>query len=235
MKRLILWLFVVIISGCCVNSSSPSRAKAPTTRMQSLTAKLFAQTVGLITAGETPTTHHVYCAGTWITQDTFLTAKHCTEDANDGDLVFIEYEGGKPDELKTVHAGKLIDVDPDHDLSLVRAITHGEHEVATLSLEQFEAGDGVHIVGHPFGLSWTYMRGFISAVRSNFMGPMGAQQLTQISAPITYGSSGGGAFDESGRLIGVASFIRKQGPNLGFFTHRDSISEFLLASSVSPD
>jgi S1-C subfamily serine protease len=48
----------------------------------------------------------------------------------------------------------------------------------------------------------------------------------QVSAPVWFGNSGGGAFNDEGEIVGIASFIMK-GPSLGFFIPVDSIRPFL--------
>jgi S1-C subfamily serine protease len=60
-------------------------------------------------------------------------------------------------------------------------------------------------------------------------GPVGiSEKIIQISAPVWLGNSGGGAFDEDGRLIGICSWISKNGPQLTFFVHRDAINKFIV-------
>jgi S1-C subfamily serine protease len=50
----------------------------------------------------------------------------------------------------------------------------------------------------------------------------------QVSAPIWYGNSGGGAFDAEGSLVGIASF-KALAPNVAFYVHLETIREFLLS------
>jgi S1-C subfamily serine protease len=71
------------------------------------------------------------------------------------------------------------------------------------------AQEGQHIVtiGNPEGLEGTVSEGIISAKR----GP-----IIQISAPISHGSSGSPVLDESGQVIGVATWLNLEGQNLNF-------------------
>jgi S1-C subfamily serine protease len=86
----------------------------------------------------------------------------------------------------------------------------------------------VHVVGHPVGFWWTYSSGYVSNTWSDIEGPEPMRgQMLQVSAPVWNGNSGGGAFDEKGHLIGIASWISKAGPQLSFFVHRDVIIKFM--------
>ena len=49
--------------------------------------------------------------------------------------------------------------------------------------------------------------------------------MIQTSAPVSPGSSGGGLFDTSGRLIGVVTFQHKYGQNLNFAVPADWVSD----------
>jgi S1-C subfamily serine protease len=72
-------------------------------------------------------------------------------------------------------------------------------------------GDDIVTIGSPKGLQNTVSNGIISAFR-NFDG----QALIQITAPITFGSSGGALFDMAGNVIGVTSSGIDAHGNLNF-------------------
>jgi serine protease Do len=55
---------------------------------------------------------------------------------------------------------------------------------------------------------------------------MDGTRYIQITAPITHGSSGGGLFDERGRLIGITTLGAKTG-NLNFAVAIDEALLFL--------
>ncbi len=64
----------------------------------------------------------------------------------------------------------------------------------------------------PQGLELTISEGIVSSLRS--VPDVGT--VIQTSAAISPGSSGGGLFDSSGRLIGITTFQSKSGQNLNF-------------------
>ena len=104
--------------------------------------------------------------------------------------------------------------DPERDLcqigatdasSFSRAVTH------IVSTSGLRVGQKVYAIGAPQGLELTLSDGLISSLRAL---PEGT--IIQTTAPISPGSSGGGLFDSDGRLIGITSFLHKNGQNLNF-------------------
>jgi hypothetical protein len=99
-----------------------------------------------------------------------------------------------------------------YDLALLRVPSL---RVATLPLADSDKavqGSSVVTMGNPSGLEATLSAGIISAVRRFESG----NYVLQMTAPISPGSSGGPVFDEYGRVVGVATFLLKDGQNLNF-------------------
>lgn len=65
-------------------------------------------------------------------------------------------------------------------------------------------GEDVFAIGNPEGLSWSYTRGALSAVRRTELNGFDTE-LVQTDTPINQGNSGGGLYAQSGRLIGINS------------------------------
>lgn len=74
-------------------------------------------------------------------------------------------------------------------------------------------GQRVYSVGAPRGLDLTIADGLISGIRTLAIYPL---PMIQTTAPISPGSSGGGLFDETGRLVGLTTMYRKDSQNLNF-------------------
>ena len=82
----------------------------------------------------------------------------------------------------------------------------------TLASERVVVGQTVYTLGAPAGLELTLSAGLISALRHD-----DTERLTaiQTSAAISPGSSGGGLFDDQGRLIGITTaFVGGNAQNL---------------------
>jgi len=72
-------------------------------------------------------------------------------------------------------------------------------------------GAKVYAIGSPKGLELTFSDGLVSRLREVEKG-----YYIQTTAPISLGSSGGGLFDENGRLIGLPTYFLNQGQQLNF-------------------
>jgi hypothetical protein len=74
-------------------------------------------------------------------------------------------------------------------------------------------GQRVYALGNPKGMELTLSDGLVSALRKD---KQNALALIQTTAPISPGSSGGGLFDEEGRLIGLTTLQLTEAQNLNF-------------------
>ena len=90
-------------------------------------------------------------------------------------------------------------------------------------------GDPVTVIGHPEGLESSVSTGIVSAVRKLDSG----SQLLQITAPISPGSSGGPVLNQKGRVIGLTSFLLRNGQELNFAAPIPALRK-LLASESAP-
>lgn len=85
--------------------------------------------------------------------------------------------------------------------------------VAMGSISQVSPGQRVYTIGSPRGLELTIAEGIVSGLRPRDGVPF---PFIQTSAAISPGSSGGGLFDEYGRVIGITTFLLKDSQSLNF-------------------
>jgi serine protease Do len=99
-----------------------------------------------------------------------------------------------------------------------------EHNFSSLKLNTtpVEIGQEIIVVGEPLGLENTVSNGIVSAMRGN---------ATQITAPVSPGSSGGPVVNMKGEVIGIVSAQMKFGQNLNFAIPASLISTMKPAST----
>ncbi|MBU6427738.1 MAG: trypsin-like peptidase domain-containing protein, partial [Cyanobacteria bacterium REEB65] len=83
--------------------------------------------------------------------------------------------------------------------------------VAVRPSESLAIGEKVFAVGAPLGLELTLSEGIVSSLRGIPSAP-----IVQTTAAISPGSSGGGLFDNHGRLVGITTFQAGAGQSLNF-------------------
>ncbi|MBS1154525.1 MAG: hypothetical protein H6R07_449 [Proteobacteria bacterium] len=114
---------------------------------------------------------------------------------------------------KKFYPGKLELLDFERDMCQISAENFPAPAVPLGNSDGLRVGQKVFALGNPRGLELTLSNGLISALRSDNQDQL---KEIQISAPISQGSSGGGLFDEQGRLIGITTRGYIDGQNLNF-------------------
>ena len=92
-----------------------------------------------------------------------------------------------------------------------------------------EIGAEVFAIGAPNGWELSFTRGIVSQLR-DIDGE--SAPLIQTDAAITFGSSGGGLFDENGRLVGITTLSSKDG-NFNFAMPAEWVAEMLEEKSAA--
>jgi len=194
-----------------------------------------------------------FCAGVWVSEREILTARHCIDDlANPLSFLGIELEAtdealkGKTVKYQTfndfdhvsfppatsgsseIRFAMIIAADDSTDLALLSVVEDVPHSIAAIGPSS-EIYDGMDllILGHKAAHGWSLSPGVLSTTRLYEFDSKHTLLTYQISAPIWPGDSGGGAFDEHGRLIGLVSFIIPKVRDMSFIIHHDRIVDFL--------
>lgn len=119
--------------------------------------------------------------------------------------------------------------DPDRDLCQLSVPDLQATPVTLGTAKKLMVGQRVYAIGAPAGLELTLSEGLISSLRM-----YEGSQYIQTSAAISPGSSGGGLFDDQGRLIGITTFYLAAGQNLNFALPVDWISELPKRAHTTP-
>lgn len=133
------------------------------------------------------------CSGTYVSGDTILTAAHCfgrpTTD------IWVR----DPHVLWGFRA-QLVKLDPEHDLALLKVSNMAKHPYAKLA-KSARIGEQVVNVGSPIMFEFLVSEGIVAAL--HFKDKQFKSTYTITTAMVNPGSSGGGAFNAAGELVGV--------------------------------
>ena len=134
-----------------------------------------------------------------------ITNYHVLQNASHAEIIISD--GGK------YPVKKILAEDKEGDLLRV-SVDIPEDKVRPLLVSPTfpEVGERIFVIGTPLGLDKTVSDGIVSAVRE--IPQIG--KIIQVTAPISFGSSGSPVIDMNGRVIGVASFFIRDGQNLNF-------------------
>lgn len=119
-----------------------------------------------------------------------------------------------------VHSGTVDVADEELDLCRVGVAGLDAPAIRVGSVGALRTGQRVYAIGAPQGLDLTISEGIVSSLREVQGGT-----VIQTTAPVSRGSSGGGLFDASGRLVGIVTFQHRYGQNLNFALPADWIGE----------
>jgi serine protease Do len=137
-------------------------------------------------------------SGFFITSDGYaVTNSHVTSDGNSVEV--------QTDDEKTYKA-RVVGTDTKTDLALLKVDGRNDFPFVAFADGIPEIGDWVLAVGNPYGLGGTVTAGIISA-RGRDIGASPYDDFLQIDAPVNKGNSGGPAFNESGKVVGVTTAI----------------------------
>ncbi len=141
--------------------------------------------------------------------------------SNDGYIVTNAHVVENSDEIivsinDEEHTAKLIGVDKDSDLAVVKVEAKNLSPIKVGSSKNLLIGDVVFAIGNPFGVGQTVTQGIVSALNKNKVGINRYENFIQTDASINPGNSGGALIDSRGALIGINSAIlTRSGGNNG--------------------
>jgi serine protease Do len=124
---------------------------------------------------------------------------------------------------------KIIYVDRKYDLAFLALENPSSVTLPELQLSESTPTERMPVIaiGHPFGMRFAVNNGYIASAREVMEN--GVDYL-HIDVALNPGNSGGPLVDEQGHIIGVNTFIRRNGDNVGFSLPvrylRDSLEAF---------
>ncbi len=146
----------------------------------------------------------------WSSDGIIVTNNHVVEGAS---RITVNFHDGRQ------VPAKLIGVDPDSDLAVLRVETKGVPAAAIGTSSDLMIGETVVAVGNPFGLSGTVTTGVVSALGRSVPSQEEGRTFTdfiQTDASINPGNSGGPLLNIEGKVIGINVAIYAQAQGIGF-------------------
>src|SRR5881394_3934481 len=146
----------------------------------------------------------------WSSDGIIVTNNHVVEGASH---ITVNFQDGSQ------LAAKLIGVDPDSDLAVLRVDSKNLTAAPIGISSDLLIGETVIAVGNPFGLSGTVTTGVVSALGRSVPSKEEGRTFTdfiQTDASINPGNSGGPLLNIEGRVIGINTAIIAQAQGIGF-------------------
>lgn len=122
---------------------------------------------------------------------------------------------------------EVLDVDARKDLVILKIKGFNLPTVGFADSDTVVVGQQVFAIGSPKGFELSLSDGIVSALRDSGEG----YRVIQSTAAVSPGSSGGGLFDATGRLIGITSFKIDGGEALNFAVPANYVRGMLDTSS----
>jgi serine protease Do len=104
------------------------------------------------------------------------------------------------------YKARVVGTDAKTDVALLKIDGRNDFPYVAFADGIPAVGDWVLAVGNPYGLGGTVTAGIVSA-RGRDIGTSPYDDFIQIDAPVNKGNSGGPAFDETGKVVGVTTAI----------------------------
>lgn len=143
-------------------------------------------------------------SGFFVSEDTIVTNYHVVKNAK---LGAIKIYGNN--EVSSIIG--TVGIDLKNDLALLKIQGVKGKPLKLNSTTQLSIGDEIFTLSSPKGLEGTFSQGLISGLRKT-----SNEDLIQITAPISHGSSGGAILDNQAEVIAVAVGGINEGQSLNF-------------------
>src|SRR5438876_5668284 len=146
----------------------------------------------------------------WSSDGIIVTNNHVVEGAS---RITVNFNDG------TQLAAKLIGVDPDSDVAVLRVEAKGLPAAPIGASSDLMIGESVIAVGNPFGLSGSVTTGVVSALGRSVPSKEQGRTFTdfiQTDASINPGNSGGPLLNIEGKVVGINTAILGNAQGIGF-------------------
>lgn len=246
LSPLVLLAFISTGLVACCSAAHPPDPPPPVTDYRTTAERAEDKSVTLLD----PEDNSPECGGVWISRTRIITKSHCVKKVG-RPAIYAMVEGlgldprayGLMPEWNPVgqkvtftqrdgseHPSiiEAIDTDDAVDLALLNVLVDvPEHDIAYVSDRELRDGEPLDVVGATASHAFTYSHCYVAATHLDWL---------QVSGPVFFGNSGGGAFDERGALVGIADHVEQTPagwvPGMSFFSTGRAIREFVTAAEA---
>ena len=145
--------------------------------------------------------------------------------------VIFKAESQKQADKASSRNARVIKIDRKADLAIIRvnSVPQGVTPLRLSGISDVMVGSDVHAIGHPTGNTWTYTRGYVSAIRRDFgWNEQHKADVIQTQTPINPGNSGGPLLNDEGAIVGINSFKDASSEGLNFAVAGDHVRSLIL-------
>ena len=170
----------------------------------------FFDPFGVFSGPQSYTSQSLGSGFVWSADGIIVTNNHVVEGAS---RITVNFNDG------TQLGAKLIGVDPDSDLAVLRVDAKNLVAAPVGTSSDLMIGESVIAVGNPFGLSGSVTTGVVSALGRSVPSKEAGRTFTdfiQTDSSINPGNSGGPLLNIEGRVVGINTAIYAQAQGIGF-------------------
>ena len=139
--------------------------------------------------------------------------------------IFVKLPNGR-----TVGIERVVAFDKRVDLAILQVQGVSLRPLPLGDSSAVKVGQEVCVMGSPLGLEQSFSTGVVSAKRV-----MDGFEWVQITTPISPGNSGSPVMTRDGTVIGVATFVAKEGQNLNFASSIKYVQMLLSQQPIKPE
>jgi S1-C subfamily serine protease len=181
-----------------------------------------------------------------------FSATYVTKNAHLGEIdkhISVTIGSGPEQNIPQSYTSKVIASGckiPDKDVAILKIDGSNFHPIPLGNDQNINVGDKLYVLGFPamaFNTALssksynepTFSTGLVSAKKTM----LGGWSIVQTDTPMTYGNSGGPVLDNTGKVIGIATFVTidpdtgAQVPGLNFVIPTSVIKEFINSSGTT--
>jgi len=161
--------------------------------------------------------HAAIGSATLVAPGKLITSCHTTRDASE---IFVLHREGQL-------AGSVTKSDLRHDLCLLTVPALRAQSAKRLASAQLEVGQPVTALGYGMSFRLSVTEGRITALY-----PFDGARVVRTSASFPRGASGGGLFDDQGRLVGILTFRASIDDQLNYAVPMEWVDRLLGSDTV---